>query len=93
MTTVRLTMAQALVRYLAAQGTVCDGREVPLFAGVWAIFGHGNVAGLGEALFRHRASLPAYAPRSRPSMIASFATGSRRSRPNGSRTRVSPDGR
>ena len=60
MTTVRLTMAQALVRFLAAQGTVCDGREVPLFAGVWAIFGHGNVAGVGEALYRHRAALPTY---------------------------------
>ncbi len=60
MTTLRLTMAQALVRFLAAQGTICDGREVPLFAGVWAIFGHGNVAGVGEALYRHRAALPTY---------------------------------
>src|SRR5215831_8663886 len=60
MSTIRLTMAQALVRFLAAQGTVVDGREVPLFAGVWAIFGHGNVAGLGEALYRHRAALPTY---------------------------------
>ncbi len=58
--TIRLTMAQALVRYLAAQGTLCEGREVPLFGGVWAIFGHGNVAGVGEALYRHRASLPTY---------------------------------
>ena len=46
----RLTMAQALVRYLAAQKTEIDGASVPLFAGVWAIFGHGNVAGIGEAL-------------------------------------------
>ncbi len=60
MATIRLTMAQALVRFLAAQGTVCDGSEVPLFGGVWAIFGHGNVAGLGEALHRHRALLPTY---------------------------------
>jgi 3D-(3,5/4)-trihydroxycyclohexane-1,2-dione acylhydrolase (decyclizing) len=60
MSTIRLTMAQALVRYLAAQGTVCEGREVRLFAGVWAIFGHGNVAGIGEALYRHRAALPTY---------------------------------
>ena len=59
-TTIRLTMAQALVRYLAAQRTVVDGREVPLFAGVWAIFGHGNVAGVGEALYRYRAELPTY---------------------------------
>jgi 3D-(3,5/4)-trihydroxycyclohexane-1,2-dione acylhydrolase (decyclizing) len=60
MSATRLTMAQALIRYLAAQGTVCEGREVPLFGGVWAIFGHGNVAGVGEALYRHRAALPTY---------------------------------
>ena len=41
----RLTMAQALIRYLAAQTSEVDGCEVPLFAGVFAIFGHGNVAG------------------------------------------------
>jgi len=46
----RLTMAQALIRYLAAQTSEVDGCEVPLFAGVFAIFGHGNVAGVGEAL-------------------------------------------
>ena len=60
MSTIRLTMAQALIRFLAAQRTVSDGREVPLFGGVWAIFGHGNVAGIGEALYRHRAALPTY---------------------------------
>jgi 3D-(3,5/4)-trihydroxycyclohexane-1,2-dione acylhydrolase (decyclizing) len=51
-------MAQALVRYLAAQRAEVDGAEHPLFAGVWAIFGHGNVAGLGEALYQARAELP-----------------------------------
>src|SRR4029077_4474991 len=60
MATIRLTMAQALVRYLAAQRTECDGRTVALFGGVWAIFGHGNVAGIGEALAAHRAELPTY---------------------------------
>jgi 3D-(3,5/4)-trihydroxycyclohexane-1,2-dione acylhydrolase (decyclizing) len=60
MATIRLTMAQALVRYLAAQQTECDGRPMALFGGVWAIFGHGNVAGMGEALHAHRASLPTY---------------------------------
>jgi 3D-(3,5/4)-trihydroxycyclohexane-1,2-dione acylhydrolase (decyclizing) len=57
-TTIRLTMAQALVRFLAAQRTVLDGVELPLFAGVFAIFGHGNVAGLGEALYQARDALP-----------------------------------
>ena len=60
MNTLRLTMAQALVRYLAAQRTRVDGAEVPLFAGVFAIFGHGNVAGLGEALHGYRDRLPTY---------------------------------
>jgi 3D-(3,5/4)-trihydroxycyclohexane-1,2-dione acylhydrolase (decyclizing) len=58
MATLRLTMAQALVRFLCAQHAEVDGREVPLFAGVWAIFGHGNVAGLGEALHAVRDRLP-----------------------------------
>jgi 3D-(3,5/4)-trihydroxycyclohexane-1,2-dione acylhydrolase (decyclizing) len=56
--TVRLTAAQALVRYLAALRTVDDGQEVPLFGGVFAIFGHGNVAALGEALYAERERLP-----------------------------------
>ena len=43
MKTVRLTMAQALVRYLCAQSTEIDGKSEPLFAGVFGIFGHGNV--------------------------------------------------
>jgi 3D-(3,5/4)-trihydroxycyclohexane-1,2-dione acylhydrolase (decyclizing) len=61
--TVRLTMAQALVRYLAAlraETALPDVGTVPLFGGVFAIFGHGNVAGVGEALYRHRAELPTY---------------------------------
>ncbi len=57
----RLTMAQALVRYLTAQKIRADdGGTAPLFAGVWAIFGHGNVAGLGEALYGVRDILPTY---------------------------------
>jgi 3D-(3,5/4)-trihydroxycyclohexane-1,2-dione acylhydrolase (decyclizing) len=57
---IRLTMAQALVRAMAAQKTVVDGRAVPFFGGVWAIFGHGNVAGMGEALHAARDELPTY---------------------------------
>ena len=57
--TVRLTMAQALVRYLAAL-RVEARTAMPLFGGVFAIFGHGNVAGVGEALFAHRDVLPTY---------------------------------
>lgn len=57
--TIRLTVAQALVRYLAALRTDLDG-GLPLFGGVFAIFGHGNVAGIGEALFQYRERLPTY---------------------------------
>lgn len=60
MTTIRLTMAQALTRFLASQMTEIDGEKVPIFGGVWAIFGHGNVAGLGEALYQHREELLTY---------------------------------
>ncbi|WP_027803356.1 3D-(3,5/4)-trihydroxycyclohexane-1,2-dione acylhydrolase (decyclizing) [Paraburkholderia dilworthii] len=58
--TIRLTTAQALVRYLAAQRVASeDGASTePLFGGVFAIFGHGNVAGMGEALYQHRDELP-----------------------------------
>jgi 3D-(3,5/4)-trihydroxycyclohexane-1,2-dione acylhydrolase (decyclizing) len=54
MGTIRLTAAQAVVRYLAAQRTIFEGRDENLFAGCWAIFGHGNVAGIGEALYHAR---------------------------------------
>jgi 3D-(3,5/4)-trihydroxycyclohexane-1,2-dione acylhydrolase (decyclizing) len=48
--TVRLTVAQALVRFLEQQHVERDGVESPFFAGCWGIFGHGNVAGVGQAL-------------------------------------------
>jgi 3D-(3,5/4)-trihydroxycyclohexane-1,2-dione acylhydrolase (decyclizing) len=54
----RMTAAQALVRFLMAQKTEQGGRELPLFAGIFAIFGHGNVAGLGEALEAVRGDFP-----------------------------------
>jgi 3D-(3,5/4)-trihydroxycyclohexane-1,2-dione acylhydrolase (decyclizing) len=57
MTTIRLTAAQAMIRYLSVQMNE-DG--VPFLAGCWAIFGHGNVAGLGEALHAHRDSFPTW---------------------------------
>lgn len=50
MTTIRLTMAQALIRFLKAQYVERDNEQVPFFAGVLGIFGHGNVAGIGQAL-------------------------------------------
>jgi 3D-(3,5/4)-trihydroxycyclohexane-1,2-dione acylhydrolase (decyclizing) len=65
---VRLTMAQALVRYLTAQRTIVDHREVPLFAGVFAIFGHGNVTCLGEALEPVQDELPTWRGQNEQSM-------------------------
>ena len=59
-TTIRLTMAQAVAKFLTRQMTVVDGEKLPIFGGVFAIFGHGNVAGLGEALYQVRDELPTY---------------------------------
>ncbi|WP_066266315.1 3D-(3,5/4)-trihydroxycyclohexane-1,2-dione acylhydrolase (decyclizing) [Hydrogenophaga palleronii] len=61
MSTTRITMAQALVRHIAAlRVETADGSVVPYLGGVFAIFGHGNVAGLGEALAAERDALPTY---------------------------------
>ncbi len=58
--TIRLTMAQALTRFLIHQKIETEAGLQPIFAGVWAIFGHGNIAGLGEALYQTRDRLPVY---------------------------------
>jgi len=58
MKTIKLTMAQAVVKYLIAQKVMIDGEVKPMFAGMFAIFGHGNVAGMGEALYHCKEQLP-----------------------------------
>ncbi|MGH1478346.1 MAG: 3D-(3,5/4)-trihydroxycyclohexane-1,2-dione acylhydrolase (decyclizing) [Geminicoccales bacterium] len=68
MKTVRLTMAQALVKYLCAQRTIVDGEDLPLFAGVFAIFGHGNVTCIGEALEPVKEKLPTWRGQNEQSM-------------------------
>ncbi len=83
MKTVRLTAAQAMVRFLSAQKVEIDGREQRLFEGVFAIFGHGNVAGLGEALYGARDALPTYRAHNEQAMAhaaIAFAKASRRRR-------------
>ncbi len=60
MKTVKLTSAQACIRYLANQYIDLDGQVLPYFAGAWAIFGHGNVAGLGQALAAAPGLIPTY---------------------------------
>jgi 3D-(3,5/4)-trihydroxycyclohexane-1,2-dione acylhydrolase (decyclizing) len=69
--TQRLTVAQALVKFLAAQFTERDGREERLIRGVWAIFGHGNVSGLGQALeeYGDAVGLPTYRPQNEQAMV------------------------
>ncbi|MEK0085950.1 3D-(3,5/4)-trihydroxycyclohexane-1,2-dione acylhydrolase (decyclizing) [Benzoatithermus flavus] len=68
MSTIRLTMAQAIVRWLVAQRTIIDGRELPLFPGVFAIFGHGNVTCLSEALEAVKDELPTWRGQNEQSM-------------------------
>src|SRR5216683_6769876 len=93
MTTIRLTMAQALVRFLASQNSEIDGREYSLFAGVFAIFGHGNVAGLGEALYGARERLPTLRAHNEQAMAlaaVAFAKASRRRRMMTCTTSIGP---
>ena len=68
MSTVRLTMAQALVRYLCNQFTIIDGKREPLFAGLFGIFGHGNVTCLSEALEAVQDTLPTWRGQNEQSM-------------------------
>ena len=78
---VRLTTAQALVRYLCGQYTIIDGERVPLFAGAFAIFGHGNVTCLSEALEPARDRLPVWRGQNEQSMALAaigFAKAKRR---------------
>ena len=72
-TTTRLTMAQALVRFLTQQRTARDGREQPLFGGVFGIFGHGNVAGIGQALQEERRAIRYYLARNEQAMVHTAA--------------------
>ena len=60
--TVRLTVAQALVRFLSVQYSERDGRRQRLFAGCFGIFGHGNVAGVGQALLQSELADPEALP-------------------------------
>jgi 3D-(3,5/4)-trihydroxycyclohexane-1,2-dione acylhydrolase (decyclizing) len=66
---VRLTVAQATIRFLAAQRTSRDGVSHRLFEGCLGIFGHGNVAGLGQALLQSRSSMPYYLARNEQAMV------------------------
>ena len=93
MTTVRLTAAQACVRFLASQFIATDEDEVRYFAGLWAIFGHGNVAGLGEALAQSQDELPTYRAHNEQAMAhaaIAFAKQMRRKRAMACTTSIGP---
>jgi 3D-(3,5/4)-trihydroxycyclohexane-1,2-dione acylhydrolase (decyclizing) len=91
--TIRLTMTQALARFLTRQMTMVDGKKLPLFAGVWAIFGHGNVAGMGEALYGVKNELPTYRAHNEQAMAhaaIAFAKATRRRRMMACTTSIGP---
>ena len=69
MSTIRLTAAQALIRFLAAQHVERDGVEHRFFGGCFGIFGHGNVAGIGEALYESPELLTYYQARNEQAMV------------------------
>ena len=71
MKTVRLSCAHALFKYLIAQKTIIDGKNVPLFPGAFAIYGHGNVACLGQAMEEFQSDLPGYRGHHEQSMALS----------------------
>ena len=71
MGTVRLTVGQAIVRFMAEQYTEQDGVRTRFIAGVWGIFGHGNVAGLGQALeeLGDEYEMPYYRPQNEQAQV------------------------
>ena len=66
---IRLTVGQALVKYLSVQYSEMDGKRQRLIPSVFGIYGHGQVAGLGQALFEYGQDLPFYQTRNEQSMV------------------------
>ncbi|MFD5326647.1 3D-(3,5/4)-trihydroxycyclohexane-1,2-dione acylhydrolase (decyclizing) [Streptomyces sp. NPDC127092] len=90
---VRLTVAQALVRFLAAQHTERDGVRQRLVTATWGIFGHGNVAGIGQALVEHADLMPYHQGRNEQAMVhaaVGYARQSRRLRIHAVTTSIGP---
>ncbi|MFH8927275.1 3D-(3,5/4)-trihydroxycyclohexane-1,2-dione acylhydrolase (decyclizing) [Streptomyces pristinaespiralis] len=80
MTTRRLTTAQALVAFLARQYTERDGRRHRLIGATWGIFGHGNVAGVGQALLEAQSDMPYLQGRNEQAMVHAAVGHARQSR-------------
>jgi 3D-(3,5/4)-trihydroxycyclohexane-1,2-dione acylhydrolase (decyclizing) len=88
-----MTMAQALVKFMSAQHSERDGRRQPFFAGMFGIFGHGNVAGVGQALDQMQGRMRYYQCRNEQAMVhtaAAFAKMSNRMRTLACTTSVGP---
>ncbi len=93
MDTQRMTMAQALVAFLEQQYVSRDGAEHPFFAGIFGIFGHGNVAGMGQALHQRAGTFRYYQSRNEQAMVhtaAAFAKMSNRLRTLACTTSIGP---
>ena len=95
MDTVRLTVGQAIVRFMANQYAERDGREQRFIAGVWGIFGHGNVAGFGQALeeLGDAEDMPYYRPQNEQAQVhlaAAFARHNNRLRTYACTSSVGP---
>ncbi|MCD6028715.1 MAG: thiamine pyrophosphate protein central region [Thermomicrobiales bacterium] len=71
--TARMTMAQAVVKFLTQQYVERDGVEQPFIAGVWGIFGHGNVAGIGQALEELKLEMTFHRPQNEQGMVHAAA--------------------
>ncbi|MCB8905225.1 MULTISPECIES: 3D-(3,5/4)-trihydroxycyclohexane-1,2-dione acylhydrolase (decyclizing) [unclassified Streptomyces] len=90
---VRLTVAQALVRFLAAQYTERDGVRQRLITATWGIFGHGNVAGIGQALVEYPDLMPYHQGRNEQAMVhaaVGYARQSNRLRTHAVTTSIGP---
>jgi 3D-(3,5/4)-trihydroxycyclohexane-1,2-dione acylhydrolase (decyclizing) len=91
--TIRLTTAQALVRYLMNQHVEYDGKQERFFAGMWGIFGHGNIGGVAEALQEAGPEFPYYLGRNEQGMVhaaVAYAKLTNRRRAFGCLTSIGP---
>lgn len=91
--TERLTLSQAIVKYLQVQFSEYDGKQQRLVQGIWGIFGHGNVSGLSQALVEYGQDLPYYQPANEQSMVhasTGFARSMRRKATMACTTSIGP---
>ncbi|MDE0530012.1 MAG: 3D-(3,5/4)-trihydroxycyclohexane-1,2-dione acylhydrolase (decyclizing) [Albidovulum sp.] len=91
--TERLTLSQAIVKYLQVQFSEYDGEQQRLIRGIWGIFGHGNVSGLSQALVEYGQELPYYQPTNEQSMVhasTGFARSMRRKSTMACTTSIGP---